>query len=494
MDEVVCSFWLGLKGCPVGVLFSISRCLYTSNKCKLTNLQATTEGKSLLLEAWKPALDKAKSLIDVAMLRKFWKRRLFSYPTKYYFLFFIFSLVTFSVLKIHQKPEFVNIGHLELVEENPSSSINCTKVLQGDVDEIQKVKLEILTVKFRERPRWTAYDYINMTADCPSFIKKRKYITEPLSKEEAEFPIAYSIVVHHKIEMLDRLLRAIYMPQNFYCIHVDKKSEESFLAAVIGIASCFSNVFVASQLESVVYASWSRVQADLNCMQDLYQMNADWKYLINLCGMDFPIKTNLEIVRMLKLLKGGSNLETERMPSNKKERWKKHYTVVNGKLTNMGTDKTHPPLETPLFSGSAYFVVSRSYVEYVLENEKIQKFMEWAKDTYSPDEYLWATIQRIPEVPGSLSLSHKYDMSDMHSIARFVKWQYFEGDVSKGAPYPPCSGIHVRSVCVFGAGDLNWLLRTHHLFANKFDTDIDLFAIQCLDEHLRHKALEALKH
>lgn len=126
-------------------------------------------------------------------------------------------------MKIHQKPEFVNIGHLELVEENPSSSINCTKVLQGDVDEIQKVKLEILTVKFRERPRWTAYDYINMTADCPSFIKKRKYITEPLSKEEAEFPIAYSIVVHHKIEMLDRLLRAIYMPQNFYCIHVDKK-------------------------------------------------------------------------------------------------------------------------------------------------------------------------------------------------------------------------------------------------------------------------------
>lgn len=333
-----------------------------------------------------------------------------------------------------------------------------------------------------------------MTSDCSSFIKRRKYIVEPLSKEEAEFPIAYSIVVHHKIEMFDRLLRAIYMPQNFYCIHVDKKSEDSFLAAVIGIASCFSNIFVASQLESVVYASWSRVQADLNCMQDLYRMSADWKYLINLCGMDFPIKTNLEIVRKLKSLMGQNNLETEKMPSNKKERWKKHYTVVDGKLTNTGTDKMHPPLETPLFSGSAYFVVTRNYVGYVLKNKKIQKFMEWAKDTYSPDEYLWATIQRIPEVPGSLSLSSKYDMSDMHAIARFVKWQYFEGDISKGAPYPPCSGVHVRSVCIFGAGDLNWILHTHHLFANKFDTDIDLFAIHCLDEHLRHKALDLLKH
>ncbi|XP_008586854.1 PREDICTED: beta-1,3-galactosyl-O-glycosyl-glycoprotein beta-1,6-N-acetylglucosaminyltransferase [Galeopterus variegatus] len=428
------------------------------------------------------------------MLRKLLRRRLFSYPTKYCFVVLIFSLVTFSVLIIHQKPEFVNVRHLELAGENPSSDINCTKVLQGDVGEIQKVKLEMLTVKFGKRPRWTPYDYVNMTRDCGAFIKRRKYIVEPLSKEEAEFPIAYSIVVHHKIEMLDRLLRAIYMPQNFYCIHVDKKSEDSFLAAVMGIASCFSNVFVASQLESVIYASWGRVQADLNCMKDLYGMSTAWKYLINLCGMDFPIKTNLEIVRKLKSFMGENNLETEKMPSNKEERWKKRFVIVNGKLINTGTIKKHPPLETPLFSGSAYFVVSREYVGYVLENEKIQKFMEWAQDTYSPDEYLWATIQRIPEVPGSLSLSHKYDLSDMQAVARFVKWQYFEGDVSKGAPYPPCNGVHVRSVCVFGAGDLNWMLRHHHLFANKFDVDVDLFAIQCLDEHLRHKALETLKH
>lgn len=428
------------------------------------------------------------------MLRNLWRRRLFSYPTKYYFIFLIFSLVTFSVVRIHQKPEFVSVRHLELIGENPSNNINCTKILQGDANEIQKVKLEMLTVKFRKRPRWTPSDYINMTSDCPSFIKMRKYIVEPLSKEEEGFPIAYSIVVHHKIEMLDRLLRAIYMPQNFYCIHVDKKSEDSFIAAVMGIASCFSNVFVASQLENVIYASWSRVQADLNCMKDLYRMNANWKYLINLCGLDFPIKTNLEIVRKLKSFMGENNMETEKMPSNKEERWKKHHVVINGKLTNTGTVKVHPPLKTPLFSGSAYFVVSREYVRYVLENENIQKFMEWAQDTYSPDEYLWATIQRIPEVPGSLSLSHKYDLSDMHSVARFVKWQYFEGDVAQGAPYPPCNGVHVRSVCVFGAGDLNWMLRKHHFFANKFDLDVDLFAIQCLDEHLRHKALEMLEH
>lgn len=49
------------------------------------------------------------------------------------------------------------------------------------------------------------------------------------------------------------------------------------------------------------------------------------------------------------------------------------------------------------------------------------------------------------------------------------------------------------ALCVFGVGDLSWMLRKHHFFANKFDMDVDPFALQCLEEHLRHKALETLE-
>ncbi|XP_029472139.1 beta-1,3-galactosyl-O-glycosyl-glycoprotein beta-1,6-N-acetylglucosaminyltransferase [Rhinatrema bivittatum] len=400
----------------------------------------------------------------------------------------VLTLVTLSAFKLHQKQTILDHRHLDL-RVGPHSSVNCTKILRGDTEEIQKAKLELLTVKFRKRSHLTTDDYINMTKDCDYFTNERRYIMEPLTKEEEEFPIAYSVVVHHKIDMFERLLRSIYVPQNYYCIHVDKKSPESFLAGVRGIVSCFDNVFIASQLENVVYASWSRVQADLNCMKDLVRRSASWKYLINLCGMDFPVKTNQEIVEKLKTLKGENSLETEKMPSYKEVRWKKHHEIVDGSVKNMEIDKNNPPIQIPIFSGSAYFVINRRFVEYVLENSIILKFIEWAKDTYSPDEFLWATIQRIPEVPSSVPTSEKYDVSDMNSVARFVKWAYFEGDVSKGAPYPPCTGLHVRSVCVFGAGDLNWILQKHHFFANKFDTDVDAFAIQCLEEHLRDKAL-----
>ncbi|XP_063769916.1 beta-1,3-galactosyl-O-glycosyl-glycoprotein beta-1,6-N-acetylglucosaminyltransferase [Pseudophryne corroboree] len=404
------------------------------------------------------------------------------------------TAVTLTVVKNHNKTLFFGPRNLELVLENPTSRVNCTKIISGDYAEIQNAKLNMITVEYkRHLHQLTENDYINMTKDCDSFTKDRKYILYPLSKEESDFPIAYSIVVHHKIDMLERLLRTIYMPQNYYCIHVDKKATESFLSAVKAIAACFENVFLATRLENVVYASWSRVQADINCMKDLYHANAHWKYLINLCGMDFPIKTNREMVQMLKALKGENSLETEKMPPHKESRWRKHYQIGES-VQKTDIDKKPPPYQVPVFSGSAYFVVSRAFVSYVLENDKIRTFLEWSEDTFSPDEFVWATLQRFPEMPGSVPANGKYDISDMNSIARFVKWQYLEGDVSLGAPYPPCSGTHVRSVCVFGSGDLQFMLGKHHLFANKFDMNVDAIAIQCLEEHLRHKALYTERH
>eukprot|EP00061_Rhincodon_typus_P002708 g18258.t1 len=124
-----------------------------------------------------------------------------------------------------------------------------------------------------------------------------------------------------------------------------------------------------------------------------------------------------------------------------------------------------------MFTGNAYFVASRAFVNHLFQSPEIQKFLKWAEDTYSPDEHVWATLQRIPTVPGSNPHNSKYHMSDMAAIARMVKWSYMEGDITKGAPYPKCTGTHRHAVCIFGSGDLHWIVQQHHLFANKFDPD-----------------------
>ncbi|XP_040269779.1 beta-1,3-galactosyl-O-glycosyl-glycoprotein beta-1,6-N-acetylglucosaminyltransferase 3-like [Bufo bufo] len=365
--------------------------------------------------------------------------------------------------------------------------LNCSKIIEGNSDAI-KQGLQINAALKGKYIHLNEQDYINMTHDCKYFKGFRKYITIPMSKEEEDFSIAYSMVVHEKIDMFERLLRAIYAPQNIYCVHVDEKSTQQFKAAVRAITSCFDNVFVASKLVRVVYASWSRVQADFNCMEDLLQKNVSWRYLLNTCGTDFPLKTNAEIVRVLKTLNGKNTMESEEPSEGKKNRWKHHYEVGDH-ISETQTLKLPSPINTPMFTGNAYFVVSRAFVKYIFEDPQILKFIDWVKDTYSPDEHLWATLNRMPGVPGSAPYSKKYELSDMNAMARMVKWSYNEGDMHKGASYPPCTGIHRRAVCVYGTGDLSWIVKQHHLLANKFDPEVDNIAIYCLEEYLRHKTV-----
>ena len=89
---------------------------------------------------------------------------------------------------------------------------------------------------------------------------------------------------------------------------------------------------MVSQPVDVVYAAWSRVQADLNCMADLYNSSTQWKYIINLCGQDFPLKTNLEIVRTLRSLRGGNSLESEEMPGYKVGRVRNAHKIIDGRI------------------------------------------------------------------------------------------------------------------------------------------------------------------
>ncbi|XP_037536007.1 beta-1,3-galactosyl-O-glycosyl-glycoprotein beta-1,6-N-acetylglucosaminyltransferase [Nematolebias whitei] len=379
---------------------------------------------------------------------------------------------------------------LEYTDDDGGSEkvCNCSAIMQREQEALEQAKLLTMTRDFHKKIKIPDEFYINETQDCRKFTLKRKYIPFPLSKEEEDFPLAFSMVVHHKVQNFERLLRAIYAPQNIYCVHVDKKSKPSVTAAIQAIVSCFPNVFLVSQAVDVVYAGWPRVQADLNCMADLYYASTKWKYFINLCGQDFPLKTNLEMVRMLRSLRGSNSLESENMPAEKRWRISNVHQIINGMVKRTNKLKDPPPFNLPIKSGNAYIVVTRGFVRSVLEDTRIGTLTEWFKDTYSPDEFLWATIQRIPGVPGSKWPNPKYDQSDVNALARLVKWQWHEGS-DKQALYPECQGNHIRSICVYGAGDLQWLLQNQHLFANKFDTETDPVAVYCLERYLRHKAL-----
>ena len=150
-------------------------------------------------------------------------------------------------------------------------------------------------------------EYKRLASDCQLF--KRDYRTQSVSEEEVNFPIAYSIVMYKDVEQFERLLRAIYRPQNLYCVHVDNKSDVTTIRdSVKAIANCFPNVFVVQNPLWLLWCDRTVLEADLICMAELLKFKS-WKYFINLTGQEWPLKTNWELVKILKVFNGSNNIE-----------------------------------------------------------------------------------------------------------------------------------------------------------------------------------------
>ena len=186
------------------------------------------------------------------------------------------------------------------------SGVDCNALFRGDKDELRYVrKFQIINVK-KVIPE---VRFIQWASNCTRFVARRRYAIWPMNSEEAMFPIAFSILIFKDVEQFERLLRAIYRPQNLYCVHVDNKSSPDIHTAVNVIARCFENVFVLQRSFDVHWGAFSVLEPELACMKRLLRRSKKWKYFINLTGQEFPLKTNWQIVQILKAFNGSNNME-----------------------------------------------------------------------------------------------------------------------------------------------------------------------------------------
>lgn len=195
-----------------------------------------------------------------------------------------------------------------LAEQRPTvysrTRLSCVALMQGDANEAERAKYYM---RSNRRQAKDATDYVNGTRNCAEFLHSRGYASRPTSREEAEFPIAFSILVFKDVEQVERLVRSIYTPQNFYCIHIDAKASAETEQGLRAIAGCFDNVFVASRQESVRWGHVSIVRAEIYCLEDLIKYR--WKYFVNLSGQMFPTHSNRELVRILRVYDGANDVE-----------------------------------------------------------------------------------------------------------------------------------------------------------------------------------------
>ncbi|GFO07851.1 beta-1,3-galactosyl-o-glycosyl-glycoprotein beta-1,6-n-acetylglucosaminyltransferase 3-like [Plakobranchus ocellatus] len=350
--------------------------------------------------------------------------------------------------------------------------------------------------------------YLNATQDCDYFKRTRGYITSSLTQEEEEFPIAFSLIVYKDIEMVERLLRSIYRPQNRYCIHVDAKSDQEFFEAVQSIAHCFSdNVALSSRRMKVVWGKYTVLELELICMGDLWVLDDNetplgksstkinyissslysitpgnvyrpdstesgggtkrdtaersdakrrkWKYFINLTGQEFPLKTNYELVKILKAYKGANNEDGTRMRADIK-RW-----------------VAFPPHGIQPAKGAVHTLLNRATVDFILHDSIAKDFVGWLRKTKIPDETLFASINynRDLQIPGT------YNGTDLEQVISYNRYKHWYGTICY-------SEQHVRGICILSIGDLQRLGEAPHLFANKFYLHQDRIVIGCLEEKI----------
>ena len=110
-----------------------------------------------------------------------------------------------------------------------SAIFNCPAILDGNKDAIQMAKHYSHSNASNARHPVQDREFVELTKNCSAFKTERGYTDNPVSKEELDFPLAFSILFHKDLEQVENLLRTIYRPHNWYCLHLDADASEVLL-------------------------------------------------------------------------------------------------------------------------------------------------------------------------------------------------------------------------------------------------------------------------
>ena len=262
---------------------------------------------------------------------------------------------------------------------------------------------------------------------------------------------------------------------------------------------------IASRLETVVWGHYTILQAQLNCLETLYNhrmsrivyaaVGEKWKYVINLCGKELPLVTNREMVAKLMKLGGSSSIVTQPCAGKQRvlERRLTHPIKLDANGTGIVTetdkslDDDDRPFDLSIYhKSSSYNALSFRFVEYLLRNETARRYLEFFKKTRNPEEHFYATLFHTAGVPGGFDARLKKRYFEVAS-SFWTKANTFQ----KGERHA-CCGRVVHRVCVVGAGDLPALSydKLHAFFHNKYFAEYDHSVMQCLERRLVARNME----
>lgn len=279
--------------------------------------------------------------------------------------------------------------------------------------------------------------------------------------------IAYFILVHRLPGQFKRLFKAIYEPDNYYLIHIDRKASTELKEEICLFLKPFANVSIM-QSKNVVWGGYSMVQAELDGMNYLLETDVEWDYFINLSGQDYPLKSQKIIRQFLVANKGKSYLKVANQQLKRPEtmnRIENHFVELAGSISKI-THKRAFMKEVVPYIGGQWMILTRACCEFLCNSSEVKKFEEFYFNTLIADESFFQTVLMNTSFKGILVDDDK----------RAIIWI-------------PDGDIKLRPK-TFTQEDVDFLHLGEHLFARKFDDNVDDIIIDKMSIHY-HTALSA---
>ncbi|KAK1405146.1 beta-glucuronosyltransferase GlcAT14B-like [Heracleum sosnowskyi] len=277
------------------------------------------------------------------------------------------------------------------------------------------------------------------------------------------------------LEKLWRTLHSLYHPLNHYVLHLDLESpaeERLELASRVEKEPMFAkvgNVFMITKANMVTYRGPTMVANTLHACAILLKRTKEWDWFINLSASDYPLVTQDDLLSTFAGLDRDLNFIEHTSDLGWKEGQRAMPLIIDPGLYQTTksdifwvTPRRALPTAFKLFTGSAWMILSRSFVEYLIwgwDNLPRTMLMYYSNFVSSPEGYFQTVICNAPEYLPTV-VNH-----DMHYIA----WDN-----------PPTQHPHTLSV-----NDTGDMIRSGAAFARKFKQDDPVLDI--IDKELLHR-------
>jgi hypothetical protein len=275
--------------------------------------------------------------------------------------------------------------------------------------------------------------------------------------------IAYLILAHRYPNQFKKMFQAIYHEDNFYVIHVDKRSGMELQDEIQTFLVDYPNATLLKS-ENALWGGYSLVDAELRGIKELLQLNKDWKFFINLSAQDFPLKSQSYIHDFLARNSGKDFLKLANQSQIRPDtlhRIEDYVTELDDEIIMSEPLVKRQFLAgvTP-YIGNQWMILSRKFCEFVSFSPEVERFKDFYRNTLIADEGFFQTV----------IMNTSYQANIVNDDKRAIDWI-------------PMGTIKLRPRD-FETKDAAFLMASENLFARKFDETIDNEIMSLLAAHI----------